>query len=330
MRMVIKGGKPGGWRVGVTAGFLTWVVIGCGGSTSPVAAGAAAPQTAAMPDESDAGSPVEKGSAGSQETKNRHSASEVRPAVELRFPRSDTPWLGVELRATAPEEPGVMVARALPGSPAERAGLQSGDVLLTLDGQPVSEPRDVVERVQEAGHGHTMAVAVLRDGTQRLLRVALTGKPQFEDQLRLAFVARPAPEIQGVVTFQGEASSLRELRGDVVVLEFWASWCGVCRYLAPILDEMYKDYRPLGLEVVGITDDPPELGSEVARRTGMSYTLASDTEGKAQRAYLASQIPVVFVIDRRGVVRDVMVGFSRERLTEVQELVADLVRGTAQ
>jgi peroxiredoxin len=150
--------------------------------------------------------------------------------------------------------------------------------------------------------------------------------PEFEDRLRLSLVNRLAPEIAGVATFQGEASSLRELRGQVVVLEFWASFCGVCRFLGPRLDQWHRTYSPQGAEVVGITVDPPGVGLEVAARTGMSYTLASDTESKVSRTYLASQIPVVVIIDRQGVVRDAMVGYSEGRLQETEALIKKLLR----
>jgi peroxiredoxin len=158
-----------------------------------------------------------------------------------------------------------------------------------------------------------------------LLRAELEGSPQFEDRLRLELVNRAAPEIAGVATFQGEASSLGELRGQVVVLEFWASFCGVCRFLAPRLDEWHRTYQPQGAQVVGITVDPPALGMKVARRTGMTYTLASDTNASVTRAYLASQIPVVVIIDRQGVVRDVMVGYSERRLRQTEALVVSLL-----
>ncbi len=245
--------------------------------------------------------------------------------VELRFPRAPSPWLGVELRATEGDAPGVLITRVLSGSPAERAGLQAGDVITQLGSDPMTEPVQVANWVTQQESGSEHPLSVLRNDEPRLLRVVLEGRPEFEDRLRLELVGKPAPEIAGVATFQGEASSLRELRGRVVVLEFWASFCGVCRFLGPRLDAWHRTYKPQGAEVVGITVDPPSVGLQVAARTGMSYTLASDPEAKVTEAYLASQIPVVVVIDRSGIVRDAMVGYSERRIAETEELIERLV-----
>lgn len=260
-------------------------------------------------------------------TENKSSAA-ANPTqnVQLRFPRAAAPWLGVELRATDPGKAGVQITRVLSGSPAERAGLRAGDVITQLGDDPVTEPVEIADWVvrQDAGTEHP--ISLLRDDEPKLLRVVLEGRPEFEDRLRLELVGRRAPEIAGVATFQGEASSLHELRGRVVVLEFWASFCGVCRFLGPRLDEWHRTYQPQGAEVVGITVDPPHLGLRVAARSGMSYTLASDPEAKITETYLASQIPVVVIIDRKGIVRDAMVGYSERRISETEALIEQLIQ----
>ncbi len=247
------------------------------------------------------------------------------PTVALRYDRGNTPWLGVELRATGAEEPGVEIVRVLPGSPASAARLQAGDILMRLGEFTATSPTDVSEWVRAQKPGTSQPISVLREGKSHLVRAELDGMPEFEDRLRLAFVGKPAPEINGVVTFQGEAASLRELRGRVVVLEFWASFCGVCRFLAPVLDGWQRVYQPQGAEVVGITPDDPQRGLEVARQTGMSYTLASDPDAEVTRDYLASQIPTILILDRQSIVHDVIVGYSKARLKEAETLIEKLL-----
>lgn len=194
-----------------------------------------------------------------------------------------------------------------------------------MGGARLDSPSDLVQVLGRFGVGAEVPLSVKRAGEQRLFRVVLRGQPEFEDMLRFAFVGLEAPTISGVVTFQGEAASLSELRGKVVLLEFWASWCEVCRYLAPVLGRWQRTYRPAGLEVVGVTIDPPDVAAKAAQRAGMSYTLASDAGGDVSESYLASQIPAVFVINRRGVIVDVMVGVAQARLDEMQELVGRLL-----
>lgn len=245
--------------------------------------------------------------------------------IKLRHPRGRTPWLGVELRATDPDKAGVQIARVLPGSPAAAAHLQAGDILLRLGEANANSPADVASWVRAQKLGSSQPFSIQRGKQTHLIRAQLDGLPEFEDRLRLAFVGRKAPEISGVVTFQGEAASLKELKGQVVVLEFWASFCGVCRFLAPVLDNWQRQYQPQGAQIVGITPDPPQKGMEVARQTGMTYTLASDPQAKITREYMASQIPTILILDRQGIVHDVIVGYSKARLTEAEDLIQELL-----
>jgi peroxiredoxin len=77
---------------------------------------------------------------------------------------------------------------------------------------------------------------------------------------------------------------------------------------------------------LGITIDPPEVARAAAARTkNMDYSLASDSGGRVSQAFLASQVPTVFVIDRRGLVADVMVGVSEPRVEEFLGLVEKLI-----
>lgn len=247
------------------------------------------------------------------------------PVVALRHDRGKTPWLGVELRAPDPGKPGVEIVRVLPGSPAAAAHLQAGDILMRIGDVTATSPTNVSEWVRAQKPGESQPVSVMRNGQPHLVRAKLEGMPEFEDRLRLAFVGKAAPEISGVVTFQGEAASLRELRGQVVVLEFWASFCGVCRFLAPVLSGWQRTYHPQGAQVIGITPDDPQKGIEVARQAGMNYTLASDPDSQVTRDYLASQIPTLLIIDRRGIVHDVIVGYSKARLEEAEKLIEKLL-----
>lgn len=239
-----------------------------------------------------------------------------------------TPWLGVELRARAPEFVGVEVVSVFRGSPAFGV-LEPGDVVVSLEGRAILNPVGLSEAVRAHGLGDEVGVAVERGGQPRLLRLRLDGMPEFEDRVRLEFVGRQAPEITPVVAFQGEHASLRELRGKVVIVEFWASFCGTCRTLGPVLDGWHRSLGPAGLAVVGITMDPPDAGAEAASRSQMTYSLASDLHGEVTKRFRANQIPMLLIVDRGGIVRDVVVGYSSERLAETKALLGRLLEERA-
>jgi peroxiredoxin len=248
--------------------------------------------------------------------------------VALLHPRGATPWLGVELRARATDLAGVEILSVFRGSPAFGV-LESGDVLLSVDGKAVLSPPELTAAIRGYRLGDEVGLIVERAGIPKILRLKLDGMPEFEDRVRLEFVGRPAPEITPVVAFQGEHASLGELRGKVVIVEFWASFCGTCRYIGPLLDSWHRTLAPSGLAVVGITMDPPDSGAEAAARSQMTYSLASDLHGEVTKRFHANQIPMLLIVDRSGIVRDVVVGYSSERLAETKALVGELLEQRA-
>ena len=121
-----------------------------------------------------------------------------------------------------------------------------------------------------------------------------------------------------------------ELRGRVVVMEFWASWCVACRLTVPTLNAWKDRYGAQGLTVLGVTTDTPALAMEASVELGIDYPVLSDDDAETSRAYRAMALPTLFIIDRQGIVRDVMVGYSSARLAEAEATLRRLVGvGTA-
>jgi peroxiredoxin len=211
-------------------------------------------------------------------------------------------------------------------SPAARAGILSGDVVLSMDGQNVAGPSELREHVVGTPSGTRVSLGVLRGDAMRLFGVDLEAVPNDDEVMRKNYVGANAPDFGALDTVQGSITpTLSALKGRVVVLEFWATWCGVCHVMAPTLNSWHDRYSAQGVTVLGVTNDPVDLAGRTAGELHMGYALASDSTGNMLRAYRAYALPTLFVIDKQGKVRDVLIGYSTPRLHEIEALVRKLI-----
>ena len=134
----------------------------------------------------------------------------------------------------------------------------------------------------------------------------------------LAVGARP-PEIlvQGptgspgpATDLDGRAVSLAGLRGKVVWVDFWASWCPPCRAETPVLRDLYARHRDAGLEIVGVSVQESSADDirRYAETYGIDYPIVADLAGDAFRSWGVYGLPTQFLIDRSGVIRAVVQG----------------------
>jgi cytochrome c biogenesis protein CcmG/thiol:disulfide interchange protein DsbE len=113
-------------------------------------------------------------------------------------------------------------------------------------------------------------------------------------------VAGVAPPF-AVRTMAGESLSLDMLRGRVVVLNFWASWCAECDLEAADLEAVWREYGARGVTVVGIDyTDTPAAAAAYIERHGITYPNAPDEGAAVSRAYALTGVPETVVIDRAG------------------------------
>ncbi len=116
-------------------------------------------------------------------------------------------------------------------------------------------------------------------------------------------------------TLQGKPLSLKSLRGKVVLLDYWATWCGPCQMATPTLESLHKKFGSRGLRVVGLSVDDPGTAAQVkpfVKAFGITYTVSASplANGRAQYAYHVHGIPSQFLIDKKGIVRWSQSGFS--------------------
>lgn len=252
----------------------------------------------------------------------RQAESESLTAVE---PAGGQGWLGAELAEPPPGQPGALVKAVVPRSPAARARLRSGDLIVSADGTTVSSVEGFIHWIRERSAGARIRLGVARQNALRLMAVELSGVPSDDDLMRMRFVGLQAPRFEQLSAVQGSLpASVSELRGHVVVIEFWASWCASCQALVSVLNAWQSRFGERGLYVIGITLQPADESRLAAGHLGIEYTVASDESLATAKSYRGGAVPTLFVIDRNGMVRDVMVGYSTSRLAELQALIARL------
>jgi thiol-disulfide isomerase/thioredoxin len=115
----------------------------------------------------------------------------------------------------------------------------------------------------------------------------------------------------------GNAVNLADLKGKVVMLDFWATWCPPCRASIPGLERLHRTYGPKGLVILAISLDQGDWDSVKSFLTeyGITYTVLKGTEEVSDR-YLVRSIPMIVMVDREGSIRKRLIGYGVEEEVE--------------
>jgi peroxiredoxin len=125
----------------------------------------------------------------------------------------------------------------------------------------------------------------------------------------------------------GSNISLAQYKGQVVMLNFWASWCGPCRQEMPLLESIYKKYSRLGFTLIGVNVEPDSnAANEWLKQTPVSFPILYDKESKVSRMYDVAGMPSTVIIDRTGKVRMLHRGYKPGDENEYLDSVRTLVR----
>jgi thiol-disulfide isomerase/thioredoxin len=141
-----------------------------------------------------------------------------------------------------------------------------------------------------------------------------------------SFVGQLAPDTEFAALRGTGSIRLSSLRGKVVLLDFWASWCAPCQEELPLLDEMAVRLKGKDIEIVGLSIDENQADAEqfLTRKSDWSLTLGHDRDQKTADRFKPPKMPTSYVIDREGVVRQMNAGFERSDLKKIESLLLEL------
>lgn len=122
--------------------------------------------------------------------------------------------------------------------------------------------------------------------------------------------------------------ALSDLRGKVVLINFWATWCGPCRVEMPAMEQLYRDYSRNDFEILAVSTDPQ--GVAVTRpfqqENRLTFPILHDAEYRIGLVYGARSLPMTFMVDRQGVVRHQIFGARDWAAPEAHQLIEMLLK----
>lgn len=257
-------------------------------------------------------------------TPNRRVAARLGRAIGLRRD-------GAAREATTELEAALAEARSTPYDVEFQTrvtvAMQLADLLLQADA--VTEARAML--AEELLFTDEINRAIRANGTPAEKRAAFTGHIQVRDRAaQVGLLGRQGPEIAVADWVLGAPATLAELRGRVVLLEFWATWCKPCLDVFPVLQGLHEEYADRGLTVLALTRYAPaggpdgrdrerELIRSVVADRGLAFSVGVSEDDRTQRIYGATGVPTVVLIDRHGLVRDAHFGGEQARLRAILE-----------
>jgi cytochrome c biogenesis protein CcmG, thiol:disulfide interchange protein DsbE len=147
----------------------------------------------------------------------------------------------------------------------------------------------------------------------------------FQRSAQAVEKGQTAPEI-ALKDLSGKAIKLSSLKGKVVLVDFWASWCGPCRESMPFLEKLSKSYRDQGLVVLGVNiDNDADAARKFLKELPVTFAVLTDAEKSAAKAYAPPTMPSSYLIDRQGKVHVVHAGFRRSDAAKLEAEVKNLL-----
>ena len=136
-------------------------------------------------------------------------------------------------------------------------------------------------------------------------------------------IGRAAPSFK-LPDLNGNQVSLAQYKGKLVMLDFWATWCGPCRMTMPLLENLQKEYpNKMVLLAINLQESPKDV-REYVRQQNLNSEVLLDESGSVGETYGTGSIPMQVLIDKEGIVRHIQIGFSPRMTSQLRAQIEQL------
>lgn len=143
---------------------------------------------------------------------------------------------------------------------------------------------------------------------------------------QLSLAAEPSPDFT-LASNKGDNLRLAEQRGDVIMLNFWASWCGPCRKEMPLLDELHARYEAAGFQVWGVNVDAERADAEqMLAKIPVDFPVLFDSSGDVSKQFGVDAMPSSVFVGRDGKVRHIHRGYRDGDEAAYKKIIKELIR----
>ena len=157
-------------------------------------------------------------------------------------------------------------------------------------------------------------------GAISLPAIALDGQPTGK-----VSAGNPAPDFT-LSDLNGQSVTLSQLRGSVVVVDFWATWCGPCKEELPHLQALYARYKSRGLIVLALdVGESANTARSYVSSKNYTFTVLLDSKSTVVQQYGVRGIPATFIVDTQGIVRKTTMGYSASMEKELEQAIVPLL-----